>query len=103
MNILVRPNGQRDRRYRPYIDQEETTRSIVLWNPYEPYHYGLYDSSRPDCGQWQNYFNSNRQSFAVNVGMEKDQRFIQPWSYNQTGKLYSAANGRRGSFGLPPV
>lgn len=54
--ILVNPDGTRNTDYRPYIDQEETTRVTTLYNPHVPYHYGLYDSARPSCKSFQNYF-----------------------------------------------
>lgn len=88
MEILVKPDGRRDQRHRPYIDQEETARSIVPWNPYVPYHYGLYDSHQPTCDNFSQMMNAMRKDFAVEVGVVKGSRFVQPWSFSETGRFY---------------
>ena len=56
MQVLVNPDGTRNRSYRPYISQEESTRSVALYNPDKPRHYGLYDSTQPYCTSWQAEF-----------------------------------------------
>ena len=57
MEVLVNSDGTRNREYRPYIDQEESRRSLNLYNPYVPLHYGLYDTTQPPCESFQtNYW-----------------------------------------------
>jgi len=67
MQVLVNPDGTRDRSYRPYIDQEETIKSTTLYDPTAPFHYGLYDTSQPVCNSFQNHFNSSRKSLVAQV------------------------------------
>lgn len=43
--MMVTKDGERDRRYRPYINQEETDRYLTPYNPYKPFHTGLYDDT----------------------------------------------------------
>lgn len=56
MEILLNPDGTRNRDYRPYIDQEELHRNVGLYKPYESPKFGLYDSARPYCSMWLPYF-----------------------------------------------
>ena len=56
MNALVDATGRRVQMYRPYIDQEDSVRSLTLYNPFVPYHYGLYDQAQPSCMSWQKQF-----------------------------------------------
>lgn len=56
MEVVVNPNGTRNRDYRPYIDQEESARSLTLYNPEQPYHYRLYDGAQPPCQSFQSDF-----------------------------------------------
>ena len=60
MEVLVNPDGTRNRAYRPYIDQEETTRNTMLWDPTRPIHYELYDRTQPPCYPWAAYFKKYR-------------------------------------------
>ena len=58
MNVWLRENGQRDREFRPYIEQEELARSVYLYDPEGPgFHYGLYQSAQPTCGYWLDIYN----------------------------------------------
>lgn len=53
MEVILNPNGTRDRSYRPYIEEEELGKSVYLYAPNGPgFHYGLYDSAQPSCGLW---------------------------------------------------
>jgi len=54
MNVWVRPDsGLRDREFRPYINEEELSRSVYLYSPNGPgFHYGLYDTAQPSCTSW---------------------------------------------------
>jgi len=49
MEVWVRSDGQRDREFRPYIDQEESDRSVPLYDPNNGFHYGLYQTAQPTC------------------------------------------------------
>ena len=60
MEVLVNSDGTRNREYRPYISQEESSRYTNLYNPYVPYHYGLYDSVQPPCTSFQSDYWKNR-------------------------------------------
>ena len=50
MNVWVNANGTRNRCYRPYIEQEEQANSVYYYDPFRPFHYGLYDMAQPSCG-----------------------------------------------------
>ena len=53
MEIWLNPSGTRNREFRPYIEQEETARSVYLYDPENyGFHYGLYDMAQPSCGSW---------------------------------------------------
>lgn len=53
MNVLLNADGTRNRDFRPYISEEETSKSIYLYDPNGPgFHYGLYDTAQPTCGSW---------------------------------------------------
>lgn len=53
MNVTLHPSGLRNRQFRPYIEQEELSRSVYLYNPEGPgFNYGLYDQAQPSCGSW---------------------------------------------------
>jgi len=57
MNVWVNPDGTRDREFRPYIEEEETAKSVYLYSPNGPaFHYGLYDGAQPSCGYWQDLY-----------------------------------------------
>ena len=58
MEWLVNPDGSRNRAYRPYIDQEETNRNSMLWDPSRPLHYGLYDRTQPPVYPWKAAFHA---------------------------------------------
>ena len=53
--VLLNADGSRNRQFRPYIDQEETTRNLTLYDPNRPYYAGLYDSARPPERAWAEY------------------------------------------------
>ena len=57
MEVLVdNRSGKRNRDFRPYIEEECQGNSVYLYDPYVPFHYGLYDTSQPSCQSWvQNY------------------------------------------------
>lgn len=60
MDLLFNANGTANRAYRPYIDQEETTRVFTLYDPNRPINWGLYDGPQPPCGSLQaNFILSN--------------------------------------------
>jgi len=61
--MLIHPSGERDRSYRPYINQEETTRYMTIYNPHKPYLSGLYNhmSERPSTS-FKDHFNKNRKN-----------------------------------------
>jgi len=44
-NILVGPNGYRMRVFRPYINMEETTENLNLWDPEGRMLAGLYSNN----------------------------------------------------------
>ena len=54
MDVWLNPDGTRDREFRPYIEQEELSRSVYLYDPNGPgFNYGLYQSAgQPTCGYW---------------------------------------------------
>lgn len=58
MDVLLLPNGKRNRNYRPYIEQEEQANSVYLYNPNGPgFYYGLYSSAgQPSCGYWEDLY-----------------------------------------------
>jgi hypothetical protein len=59
MSIAVDPvTGLRDRTFRPYIDQEESTREIRMWDPFWTqgfYERGLYTYTK-SCPRFDKYF-----------------------------------------------
>lgn len=46
--LLVKPDGWRDRDFRPYIEQEETDIFSYVWSPYHSRNYGLYSETGPN-------------------------------------------------------
>lgn len=58
MNVWVHPKtGLRNREYRPYIEEEEQSNSVYLYDPLGPgFHYGLYETAQPSCGSWADLF-----------------------------------------------
>lgn len=49
MEIEVDSKGRRVRNNRPYIDQEETMRNVIFYDPNGPgYNAGLYDTWKPN-------------------------------------------------------
>lgn len=52
MNVLLNPDGSRNREFRPYIEEEEQANSVYIYDPNTPFHYGLYDRAQPSCGSW---------------------------------------------------
>ena len=53
MEVWLDSSGRRDREFRPYISQEETSRSVYLYDPNgRGFNYGLYESAQPTCGSW---------------------------------------------------
>lgn len=62
MQVWVRPDGRRDRRFRPYIEQEELDRNFTLYDPEgRGVNYGLYETAQPSCGIWQDHFLQSQQ------------------------------------------
>jgi len=61
MNVLVNPDGTRNRDYRPYIDQEEFKRNVVLYDP-NGYNIdtGLYARTEPGCQRWVDHFHQDQ-------------------------------------------
>jgi hypothetical protein len=77
MDILVNADGRRNTSGRPYIQDEELKRNVLL---YDPNNYnldtGLYDRPRPACARWVDYFHqdqlaTHRRPFAVTDGYGK--------------------------------
>jgi len=67
MQVALLANGVRDMRFRPYIEQEETARSVYLYDPYVPFHYGLYDGPQPVCGSWLNIYHQYPSKIPVKI------------------------------------
>lgn len=57
MEVLVNADGSRNVEFRPYIDQEEWKRNLILYDP-NGYNVGtgLYDRSQQTCGRWVDHF-----------------------------------------------
>jgi hypothetical protein len=56
MEVNVHANGQRNRIYRPYISQEESSSNFGIYDPNgQGPNYGLYDSQNPGCGKWMDH------------------------------------------------
>jgi len=71
MQVLVKPNGERDKSYRPTINMEDTGRSVYLYDPMRPHHYGLYTNreelvygvrnvGQNPCDSWRRHFHNHR-------------------------------------------
>ncbi len=54
MQVILNPDGTRNRDFRPYIEEEEQGNSVYLYSPNGPgFYYGLYGSGgQPSCGSW---------------------------------------------------
>lgn len=80
MEILMRPDGRRDRSYRPYINMEEYEYHFGLYDPnsFTGPQFGLYDGAQPMLLDWPDY--SYRQ---INNNAE---RKIVPGSYVNDGR-----------------
>lgn len=61
MNVLVNRDGTRNTDGRPYIDQEEYKRNVILYDP-NGYNLstGLYDRPRPSCQRWVDHFHQDQ-------------------------------------------
>ena len=57
MEVILNPDGTRNRNYRPYIEEEELANSVYLYSPSgRGFHYGLYDMAQTSCGPWLNLY-----------------------------------------------
>jgi len=56
MEVLLTPDGYRDRRFRPYIEEEEQANSVYLYDPSRGFNYGLYTGAQPTCGSWHDLY-----------------------------------------------
>lgn len=90
MQALVDATGRRVQMYRPYIDQEEIVSSLTLYDPYVPYHYGLYDHAQPSCMSWQKHF--------LTQNPQKGPTFS---ASPKTGVIYSNPELNKGYFAQP--
>jgi len=53
MEVILNPDGTRNREFRPYIEEEEQANSVYLYDPNGPgFYYGLYATAQPSCGSW---------------------------------------------------
>jgi len=61
MQVSILSNGIRDMRFRPYIEHEESSKSVSLADLNGPgFHHGLYDSHQhPFCTTWLDHFNQH--------------------------------------------
>ncbi len=61
MEVIVNSKGQRVAIYRPYIDQEELKRNVVLYDP-NGYNLssGLYEDPRKCCDSWVSHMRQSK-------------------------------------------
>lgn len=81
MQVLLNPDGTRNREFRPYIEEEEQANSVYLYDPNGPgFHYGLYDRAQPSCGSWLNIYEQypSKIPFAV-VDYTGREHLVRPW------------------------
>lgn len=55
MEIILNPDGTRNRDFRPYINMEEYTANTAFYDPNNYIQYGLYDSAQPQLKSWDEY------------------------------------------------
>ena len=69
MEVIVDPKtGQRNRDFRPYIEQECQGNSLYLYDPNRPFHYGLYDTAgQPSCDSWVQNFHQYPSKVPISV------------------------------------
>lgn len=57
MNVILNKDGSRNRDFRPYINEEEQSNNLSLYDPNgRGVHYGLYDSAQATCGSWMDVY-----------------------------------------------
>ncbi len=63
MEILVNANGSRNTDNRPYIQDEEQKRNVLLYDP-NGYNLNtsLYDRPAPMCQRWVDYFHQDQRA-----------------------------------------
>ena len=52
MNVLLNLDGSRNRENRPYIDKEEQSNNLPIYDPHRAPRFGLYDGVQPPCGNY---------------------------------------------------
>lgn len=74
MEVLVNSDGTRNRDFRPYIDQEEWKRNLILYDPngQRLENTGLYDRTRPACERWVDHFHRFETRFHAPPGFRVD-------------------------------
>jgi len=88
MQVLLNPDGTRNREFRPYIEQEEQGNSVYLYDPNVPFHYGLYDTAQPSCGSWLDIYKQYPSKTPLSVvNYTGRQHLVRPW-YWKHGHLY---------------
>ena len=85
MNVLLNPDGTRNREFRPYIEEEEQANSVYLYDPEGPgFHYGLYDTAQPSCGSWLDIYDQypSKNPFAI-IDYTGREHLVRPWYWNR--------------------
>jgi len=58
MDVILNPDGTRNRNFRPYIEEEEQANSVYLYDPNNRgFNYGLYNTAQPSCESWLGLYN----------------------------------------------
>jgi hypothetical protein len=86
-------DGQVNQAYQPYIDQSETNRAQVLWNPYAPYYTGLYEGARPKAVTMPEHIRQ------VQASYKQTGRYAEPIrTITSGGQYYSGERDAQGQY-----
>jgi len=89
MEIILNPDGTRNRDFRPYIMEEEQANSVYLYSPNGPgFRYGLYESAQPSCGSWLDIYDQFPSKVPGSViDFTGREHLVRPW-YWKNGYHY---------------
>ncbi len=90
MQVILNPDGTRNRDFRPYIEEEEQSNSVYLYSPNGPgFHYGLYETGgQPSCGSWLGIYDQYPSKIPIAIiGATGREHLVKPY-WNRYGYHY---------------
>lgn len=88
MQVALLANGTRDMRFRPYIEFEETGKSVYLADPNgDSFYHGLYDGPQPLCGSWLSIYHQYPSKIPIKTISGNGR--LQSYNYSPTKTTYT--------------